>query len=355
VRRMGGALESRTGMTSARWAKQRLSRPGHSVERRRRLAQAGGERAKQIADTQVGHSLEHKYGEARAQMDTGRETQARISAKRTRLSKMQSEHAAALRKAADAKAAREEGLTDFSLFTSPLERDRAAAKHGAEELRHRKSAARLQVRMDDLQTEISGKQSALTEARQTVEKGESTKQATGRSYTHEQAEQHARFLDAQTALPRGKRDHARAAGIAGYGQREFEGLNGPRKRSARLEIDHELDKRQELGNAAADMAASTGTGSVGKRDQRDADKELKQRFSGRMHSKGNRRPSASVGEDQRSTGGQRSTGDPRPDTRNREGVADGHTARQRHRKSPVLDDASAVAAKRKRQLGQDRP
>ena len=154
VRRLGGALESRTGVASARWAKRRLSAPGPSVERRRRLAQAGAVRAKRMADDQVERSLEHKYGAARAQVDAGGETQALISAKRARLERMRSEHGAAQERAQAAGRARESALVDPSL-SSPLERAQAANRFGAEERSHRKRAARLQGRMDRLGVEIA--------------------------------------------------------------------------------------------------------------------------------------------------------------------------------------------------------
>jgi hypothetical protein len=340
VRRLGGALESRTGMASARWAKRKLSPPAPSVERRRRLAQAGAERAKQIADDQVAGGLEHRHREASALVEEGDAAQARISAKRTRLGQMQAEHADALSTAAEAKSAREEGLTDFNLFTSPLERDRATAKHGAEEHNHRKHAAKLQRRMGDLQAEIDRDQGQLTTARQTVKDGELAKSTTGKPYTRAQAEEYGRYLDAQAALAMGKRNYAGMAGIAGYTRGDYKRLDSRGQRKARLKIDRELAARKGLVSATADMAASARAGSVGRQDKGKAGKELAHKVEDWMRSEGHPPPRAPDGESPMNTW-------------KREGAAATHEG-VRRRGSTVLDDAREVAARRKRQLGRDR-
>jgi hypothetical protein len=339
ARRLGGALESHTGMAAVRWAKRRRSAPGPSVERGRRLARAGAERAKHMADDQVGRSLEHEHGAALAQVDVGHETQARISAKQARLKRMRSEHAVAQSKARAAGRARESALVDPSP-ASPLERDLAAGRLGAEEGAHYKRAARLQVRMDRLGAEIAGEQSALTTARRTVREGESSRRETGRVYTRGQGEERARFLDAQAALPSGQRDHLALAGIAGYTRAQLEQLDPRAHREARLKIDRELATRQGLIGASADMAASAHAGSVGRRDRHRAGKELAHGVEDWMRSEGHPLPRPPSGESPL-------------DTWKREGAAATHNGARR-RGSAVLDDAREVAARRKRQLGRDR-
>jgi hypothetical protein len=178
ARRASDVLESRKGIAAARTVKRRLGGPGPSVERRRRLAQAGRERAEQIADAQVANGLEHSYREARALVDEGDSAQARISAKRAQLGQIQAAHAAARSKETAAKRAREAALNDLSGF-SALERDHTAAKYGAEERSHHKRALNLQARMNRLQAEIGGDQGVLTAAQQTVKGGEQAKRATG--------------------------------------------------------------------------------------------------------------------------------------------------------------------------------
>jgi hypothetical protein len=344
VRRLGGALESRTGMAAVRWAKRRLSAPGPSVERRRRLAQAGAERAKHMADDQVGRSLEHEHGAALTQVAAGHETQARISAKQARLQRMRSEHAAA-RAAAQtaAQAARDAGRSASAdpSPASPPERDLAARRFDAEAGAHRRRTARLQVRMDRLGAEIAGEQSALTAARRTAREGESSRRKTGRVYTRGQAEEHARFLDAQAALPSARRDHLALAGIAGYTRAQLEQLDPHAHRQARLKIDRELATRKGLVRASADMAASARAGSAGPRDRHRAGKELAHGVDDWMRSEGHPRPRAPRGESPL-------------DTWKREGAAATHEGARRTG-SVVLDDAREVAARRKRQLGSDRP
>jgi hypothetical protein len=315
VRRLGGALESRTGIASAHWVKRRLSAPGPSVERRRRLAQAGAERAKQMADAQVGRSFAQEYGAARAQVDGGRETQARISAKQARLGRMRAEHAAAQERA-------------------------QAAGHGVEASRHRKRAVRLQGRMQRLQVEIDADQSELAGARQTVRDGELATSTTGKPYTRAQGAEYGRRLDEEAERSRGERDYAGIAGIAGYTRGDYQRLDSRAQREARLKIDRELDTRKGLVSATAEMAASARAGSVGPKDKRKAGKELTHKVDDWMRSEGHPPPKAPSGESPL-------------DTWKRKGAATTHEGVGR-RGSTVLDDAREVAARRKRQLGRGR-
>jgi hypothetical protein len=256
---------------------------------------------------------------------------------------VQRAHARAQGRAEEIGSAREAMLTDPERSSSP-ERQRGEtdfeARLGPEERAHRKHAARLQGRMDRIGAQIAGEQSALTAARRTVEEGESSKRQTGRVYTRGQAEERARFLDAQAALPSGQRDHLALGGIAGYTRAQLEQLDPRGQRQARLQIDRELAARRGLVGATADLAASARAGSVGRRDGRTAGKELTHKVDDWMRSEGHPRPRAPGGES-------------RLDAWKREGVAATH-AGARRRGSAVLDDAREVAARRKRQLGRDR-
>ena len=320
ARRAREALDTpRSVLRHAGQARRKLARPAPSVEQRTKRAQAGGEHVQKLADAQVGHSLESEYREARAQVEAGPETQARVSGMRAQLSRVQN-------KRADASAAGE---------------TRKEAKLGARERR--------------IAGEIAREDESLRQARRIVTDGERAERKTGQTHTREQREERARFLDAQAALPAAaragssgeRRDYAALAGLAGHGRGEYERLDPRDQREARAQIDRELAMRKELGGAAADMAAGAGSGSVGRRDKRKAGKELDRALGERLHPEGHHRPSASGG-------------DSRLDAWKREGAsaAAGTSAAARshaqRRGSPVLDDAREVAARRKRQLGRDR-
>jgi hypothetical protein len=311
---------SRQTLDNLSRAKRTLARPAPSVERRRgRLTRAGGERAREMADTQVARSLASEQAQARATAEAGPRLQARLSEMRARLARVQGarEHATA---AGDTR-----------------------------------GAARLGVREQRIAGAIAREEGALARARRTVADGENAKRRTGQSHTREQREQHARFLDAQAVLPRAgraaddgrRRDYAALAGLASHGREEYERLDPRRQREARSRIDRELAMRRELGGAAADMAAAAGAGSPGRRDRHDAGRQLDRALGERLRSEGHHRPPRASAGERRSTGGQRL------DAWKREGAAAANS-HGRRRGSPVLDDAREVAARRKRQLGRDR-
>jgi hypothetical protein len=337
----------------ARWVKRKLSKPPPSVEQRRKLAQAGGERAKGMADGQVKRTLEREHGEARALVQAEPEAQARISAKSAQLERVRGAHAVALGKAVEAKSAREAALEHHKHhgLRSPPERDRTAVKLGVEEQSHRRRAARLQGRMDRLGAEIAGERSSLTAARRTVADGEKAKRATGNAYTRAQAEEYARLLDAQAALPAGgarrgsgggeQRDYAAIAGLAGYGRKAYEGLDGRSQRAARLEIDRELALRKEL-NATVKDVATGGEGSLRGRERRKTDRKFDRTLEQRIRDGGHELPQSA-----------------RPkrsaiDAYLHDGSADRRSASTGGHESSVMRDAREVAARRKRQLGGER-
>ena len=327
--------------------RRKLSPPAPSAEKRQRIADAARGRAKTIEDGQVGRSLEQNYREAQARVQDTPKIQKRISEKRTRLARLQSQHAATQAKAQAAKeaGAGELAHSDFNLFRSPPERHRAAAKYRAEEQSHRKDAARLQSRMGSLQSEIDGEQSSLNAARQTVNDGDNAKRKAGNLYTPEQAAENAKFIDAQAELPdrgragpRGaKRDYAKAAGIVGYGERRYEELDAGGKRSAQLEVDRELARLKAVRATAKHMAMPPQE-SLLPREQ----SELNESFD-------------------RTVEQQVGAGAPKPPSPHVKGSASGssqHNSRTERRsagagESSLARDAREVAAHRKRQLGRE--
>jgi hypothetical protein len=321
----------------AKWAKDKLRKPPPSTERRRKLAQAGLKRAKGIADGQVRRALEREHGEAHALVRAAPQTEAGISDKHAQLEQVQGEHANARAQAAEARSARKAALSDRKVSSS-LERKSNAAPFAAEEQAQRQHAAELQSDMGRLRREIAGDRGSLAAARQTVQDGAQAKQTAGNVYTRAQAEKRARFLDAQAALAPGERDHAGAAGIAGYGRREYEALDARGQQVARREIDQELAVRKGASVAARQVAAS-GERSLKPREQEKLDKRFAQTLEQEVNEEGHELPSSFK---------------PRP---KRPGFDD-HLQDWRsggsNGASRVMRDAHEVIAGRKRQLGRER-
>jgi hypothetical protein len=312
--RANGVLESRKGMAAARMIGRRLSRPAPEVQRRRR-ASAGRQRAQTLATAQAERSLRSELGHARTLVETEPGMRQAIADKRARLERVRDAHAEAQRRA-------------------------QAARLGAEKRSEHRRAVSLRGRMERLQSEIDAEQSAIAAARQAVRDGERAQRVAGRPYTRAQIERQGRFLDAQAALAGGERDYARLAGVMGLGRSGYEALDGPGRRAARLQIDRELALRRELPRAAAELAA--GADYAGWRDRRRASKQLRGGLEGGLRAEGLRPPSIA-------TGGQRL------ESWKRDGAGGGVREHEPPGRSSVLDDAREVAARRKRQLGVDRP
>ncbi len=305
----------RAAIGAARRAKAKLARPAPDVERRRKRARAGAMRAGELADGQVAKSLEREQRDARGRAEMAPETQARLAGMRAQLARVRS--------------ARGEAATAGD--------NRREAKLGA---RERRVAA-----------EIAREEDARARARRTTADADSAQRRTGQAHTREQREQRARLLDAQAALPAAgrasaggeRRDYAALAALAGHGREEYERLDPRHRREARAQIDRELAMRRELGGAVADMQARARSGSPGRFDRQAGGREPEGALGERMGSEGHRRPGA-----------------PRGGSRLEEWKRDGAAAAASHSSprrtgSPVLDDAREVAARRKRQLGTDRP
>ena len=281
---------------------RKLSPPAPNAEQRQRIADAARGRAKEMADKQVGTSLEHDYREAQASVREAPAIQARLGRKQTRLGRVQREQAAA----------RARGDT--------------------------RKATELAGRAKRIEGEITGEQSSLAVARRKVAAGEKAKQATGKPYTREQSEERARLIAAQAALPAGKqRDYAAMAGFVGYGRKEFEALDARHQRAARLEIDRELARHKELNATAKDVAAG-GMGSLGRREQRKTDKRFDRTLEQRVREGGHELPSSAR---------------PKPSALDSY-LQDSRAHAKARGESSVMGHASEVAERRKRQLGRER-
>jgi hypothetical protein len=349
MRLTSALMSAREAGRATGWARRKLSPSAPNVEQRRKRAEAGRERAKAGMDEQAQRVLEHEYSDASATVEAAPEIQERLSAKRAQLDSVQRKHAAAQAKANEAKNARESALTDPKPRSS-AERKQAEARFGAEEKSQLQRAATLKTRMGRLQGEIAGDQSSLTDARKTVIDGEQAQSATGKVGTREQVEERSRFLDAQAALPssaqrggqaekRKERDYAGMAGLAGYGRKEFEGLDSKGQRAARREIDRELALRKELSTTAKDVAVG-GEGKLGRRERQKVNKRFDSTLKENMRESGHKMPAS---RDKRSG----------LDTRQQAGRAERRPASAG---DGVMSDLREVEAKarRKRQMGRDR-
>jgi hypothetical protein len=315
VRRIGDVLETpRAGVAAARWAKARLSREP-SPERQRELARTGRELARAGAGEQVARTLVAEHHDARERAANAPEIQRRLGVKRAQLARIAGERAAALAK----------GDT--------------------------RRAARLGGRGERVRGEVEREQAQLDAARRTVREGERAQSRTGVLYTPGRRDAQARFLDAQAALPaRGRadstvarHDYSRLASLVGYGREEYEHLDPRRRRAARAEIDRELALRGVLDRAATALTDGADALTVGRRERRKAGRELDGAVRQRMREHGHGMPASR----QPRSGVERWLEAGRADRR--------HVPPASADRSTVLDDAREVAARRKRQLGRDRP
>jgi hypothetical protein len=323
ARRVGQTLETpRAARQGAAWLRHKLATPAPDAEQRRRLALAGHERAGTRADEQVRRSLEHELSDARTQVAVGADTQARLAGMRAQLARVQ------------------------------------GARTHAHTAGDRRRRALLDARAARIEGDIAREQTALTQARRTLAGGERAQRTTGEPHTREQREQRARFLDAQAALPAGgrarhspdgavseRRDYAALAALAGRSPAHYQRLDDRGKRSARVEIDRQLALRKELTGVTADLESAGAKDSLGWRERHRLDRRFDSALGERMRASGHRRPG-----DRRDT----PAGVAELDTWKREGAASARARADRSR-SPVLEDAREVAARRKRQLGPDRP
>jgi TrbL/VirB6 plasmid conjugal transfer protein len=315
ARRVSEAFETpRRGIAAARWAKSRLSRPAPEVQARK-LARVGRERARAGADEQVIRTLEGEHRDASAQARDAPKINRRLDDRRAQLERIGRERANAL------------ALGDM------------------------RRAAELGHRGDRVKGEIERGQQQLNRARRVASAGDRALRGTGRAHTREQRDERDRFLDAQAALPANaragraseRRDYAAMSQLAGYGREEYERLDPRRQRAARLEIDRELALRRELTETARSFGEDVPR--VGRRERRKADMEFDGALQTRMRADGHGMPASrtertaldswlAAGRAESSSTPDRASGEP---------------------ESSVMRDAREVAARRKRQLGRDRP
>jgi hypothetical protein len=303
----------RTGIAMAHWARGRLSGnapDGHD----RKLARVGRQRAQAGADEQVERALEAEHRAATQRAGAASEIQARVAAGRARLQR--------------------------------LDRERGEAAAGEP-----RRAAELGHRADRVRDELEREQETLGAAQRLAREGQQAHRRTGDVASRERRDEQARFLDSQAALPAGgragasgeRRDYAALAGLAGYGRAEYARLAPGGQRAARLEIDRELALRTELRETGNTLASVGDGGRLGRRERRRADRRFDSALQRRMQQGGHTLPASRRERsalDDWQQGGRAS----------RSGASDARGDR-----SSVMRDAHEVAARRKRQLGRDRP
>ncbi len=321
----------------------KLRTPAPDVEKRKRLTQAGYEAARKRTDEQVTRTLDRDHQEARERVGRAPQIESQIATRREELDRVR--------------------------------RQRAKARAKGDKRRTKG----LDTRAQRIEGQIAREQKSLTAARERVAQAETTQRLSGTPHTREQRDERSRFLDKQAALPAAgrrnaegvARDYAALAGLAGYGVEEYRRLDPGKRREARLQIDHELASRSQLKAAAAELAGSSEP-RLGRGEQREAEKELQRMFEQRMREEGltpttpqpkhgppgkrtHERGDGSNGPMGGSRGGSSGPSDSgsgaggHPAGGSREG-----STRGPKRRSTVMDDAFAVEARRKRQLGRDR-
>jgi hypothetical protein len=211
-------------------------------------------------------------------------------------------------------------------------------------------AARLAVRERRVGAKLASEEKSFSEARKLVADGRVARRASGSLHTREQRELRARFLDEQAALPSSRehrkgtpqRDYPSLAGLAGHGREEYRQLAPRARREARLRIDRELAVRSRLGGDAP-YVGRVSLSQPSSHEQGGLDKDFDRALEERTHPRGTSqlrespRPlSSGLGVSESATGGESV----------RTVARKGGRAR-----SSVMEDARAVAERRKRQLG----
>jgi hypothetical protein len=135
-----------------------------------------------------------------------------------------------------------------------LERERQRAQAAGD----RRRALVLAERARRLQADVRRREKAMTG--RTLDTNDARSRLRERLPGGERLGAHARFLDAQAALPdararstpAGRRDYAALAALLGIGALQYERLDPGRRRSVRLEVDRELARRREHRAGTAD-------------------------------------------------------------------------------------------------------
>ncbi len=319
VKRMREVVEGNQLVAAARWARTRHAQPAPDVEQRRtqKLAGAGHAIAQASADEQVHRSLESEHRDASVRADTAGALGRQVSGKRTQLERIGRERRVAL---ADGDTRR---------------------------------AAELAQRGERVRAELEREQGAMSSARQLSRAGAQAQRREGSEpHSEGRLREQRRFLDAQAQLPSyanakaagERRDYAALSGLAGYHREQYERLAPRAQRAARLEIDRELALRRELTNTAHSLAGADSP-RLSRRERRTADRRFDSALQQRMRDSGHEMPSSH---------GRR----PAVDSWRHDGRAAQEETSERipsSDRSSVMRDAREVAARRKRQLGRDRP
>jgi len=301
VGRVRDTVESNQLLAAARRARGKRARPGPEVQRRQKPALLGRERARAGADEQVRRTLAVEQRGASARTAAAAAISGRLSSRRIQLERLG--------------AARRVALA-------------AGDTRRAIELRQRGKRVQDEIELDLL---------TLNRAQRVAGEGEQAqRRGGGEIHSRERLEQQRRFLDAQAALPSAarvrrpeeRRDYPALSALAGYQREEYERLDPRGQRTARLEIDRELALRRELTATAGGLAGSE-IPRVGRGERGTAERKSDGALQQRTRDAGHTLPAA------------RRQGSP--------------SEAWRGDSSSVMRDAREVAARRKRQLGKDRP
>ncbi len=317
--RTGRNLESTAIARSTAWAKRRILSPAPNSERLRKGDRVARRTVSGRADEQAVHTLDHDHRAAHARMQGSPHVQEHLSSMRAQLERVRS-------------------ARQTALATGDSRR-----------------AARLAVREQRVGAKLAREQRSFGQARSIVAEGHTMRRASGSSHTIGQREQRARFLDQQAALPPSRaaragtqrRDYPALAGLAGYGYEEYERLAPRARREARLRIDRELAVRSRHHGVATRGVTGSDASQLGSCEPGRVDKDFDRALEQRAH-----------------VNGTSFLREPNKSSRSRlpesDAVAGNDAGRNLARKatrprSTVMDDARAVAERRKRQLGYGPP
>jgi hypothetical protein len=297
-RRTAGRVIDRFGPSyavrrAAREARKRYSAAREELSPRVRRERSGGSAIAARTDEQASRMLEGERRDAARRMRAADEVETRLLAKRSRLSRLRDE------------------------------REQALAVGDS------RRSAELACRFQRIESEVKREQHEIDSARRAFD-GARAEAAEDSIVAAEQADERSAYLDAQARLPDSRRgsgsrsgpgrDYPRLAYLLGLGGERYERLAPHEQRTARLDIDRELALRRQLSKSVAEPLAERGSAPTGARQTAGA------------------RASASE---------ERGVRDPRRPM----GAAREDPAAE----STVMRDAREVAARRKRQLGLNRP
>lgn len=256
-------------LVSARGARQRSAARRYAVTRR--LGASGArrrvlERVQMAKERRKRHRSEEHAASARRDGSTrerlgtvtangpAEASSAPLESQARRLFDAEQRDAAIVR--AGSAVAREAHATRIGARIERIEREAAVASASGD----RRRAVRLVSRGERLQAEARAVRAEL-DGRQALPEGDRPGFAS--SARTEREQEHARFLDAQAKLPSAidahrtraatRRDYAALAPLAGHGAREYGRLAPREQRLARLAIDRELAIRRERLLRSADV------------------------------------------------------------------------------------------------------